>query len=168
MRRPAPGTGFAHQNGEQRVCGEPSANRAGAAAGKKGKFRLRVCASKRRIKGLRGAERKPRRRCSGKKGKSRLRVCASKRRIKGLRGTERKPRRRCSEGKEKFRHRVCASKRRTKGLRGAERKPRRQEKSRRLSLVSGGSGDGIYATFNFGCSGKLWPGRMFFLWSIKR
>ena len=28
--------GFAHQNGEQRVCGEPSANRAGAAAGKKG------------------------------------------------------------------------------------------------------------------------------------
>ena len=200
MRRPAPGTGFAHQNGEQRVCGEPSANRAGAAAGKKGKFRLlvcaskrrtkglrgaerkprrrcsegkekfrlRVCASNRRIKGLRGAERKPRRRCSGKKGKSRLRVCASKRRIKGLRGTERKPRRRCSEGKEKFRHRVCASKRRTKGLRGAERKPRRQEKSRRLSLVSGGSGDGIYATFNFGCSGKLWPGRMFFLWSIKR
>ena len=35
MRRPATGTGFAHQNGEQRVCGEPSANRAGAAAGKK-------------------------------------------------------------------------------------------------------------------------------------
>ena len=35
-------------------------------------------------------------------------------------------------------------------------------------LVSGGSGDGIYATFNFGCYGKLWPGRMFFLWSIKR
>ena len=30
-----PGSGFAHQNGEQRVCGEPSANRAGAAAGKK-------------------------------------------------------------------------------------------------------------------------------------
>ena len=30
-----PGYGFAHQNGEQRVCGEPSANRAGAAAGKK-------------------------------------------------------------------------------------------------------------------------------------
>ena len=29
------GFGFAHQNGEQRVCGEPSANRAGAAAGKK-------------------------------------------------------------------------------------------------------------------------------------
>lgn len=47
-------------------------------------------------------------------------------------------------------------------MRGAERKPRRQEKSRRLSLVSGGSGDGIYASFSFGCSGKLWPGRMFF------
>ena len=30
-----PGYGFAHQNGGQRVCGEPSANRAGAAAGKK-------------------------------------------------------------------------------------------------------------------------------------
>lgn len=30
----APGNGFAHQNGEQRVCGEPSANRSGAAAGK--------------------------------------------------------------------------------------------------------------------------------------
>ena len=25
----APGNGFAHQNGEQRVCGESSANRAG-------------------------------------------------------------------------------------------------------------------------------------------
>lgn len=24
-----PGSGFAHQNGEQRVCGEPSANLAG-------------------------------------------------------------------------------------------------------------------------------------------
>ena len=36
VRRPAPGSGFAHQNGEQRVCGEPSANRVGAAAGKKG------------------------------------------------------------------------------------------------------------------------------------
>ena len=35
---PAPGTGFAHQNGEQRVCGEPSANRAGAAVGKKENF----------------------------------------------------------------------------------------------------------------------------------
>lgn len=42
------------------------------------------------------------------------------------------------------------------------------KKSRRLLLVSGGSGDGIYATFNFGCPGKLWPGRMFFLWGIKR
>ena len=38
MRRPAPGTGFAHQNGEQRVCGEPSANRAGAAAREKKNF----------------------------------------------------------------------------------------------------------------------------------
>ena len=42
VRRRAPGLriktenkGFAHQNREQRVCGEPSANRAGAAAGKK-------------------------------------------------------------------------------------------------------------------------------------
>ena len=70
--------------------------------------------------------------------------------------------------KGKLRLRVCASKRRTKGLRGAERKPRRQEKSRRLLLVSGGSGDGIYASFNFGYPGKLWPGRMFFLWGIKR
>ncbi len=129
----------------------------------KEKFRLRVCASKRRIKGLRGAERKPWRRCSGKKGKLRLRVCASKRRIKGLRGTERKPRRRCSGKNGKSRHRVCASKRRIKGLRGAKRKPRRQEKSRRLSLVSGGSGDGIYASFNFWCPGKLWPGRLFFM-----
>ena len=32
-RPPAPGTGFAHQNGEQRFFGESSANRAGAAAG---------------------------------------------------------------------------------------------------------------------------------------
>ena len=122
VRRPAPGTGFAHQNGEQRVCGEPSANRAGAAARGKKKFRLRVCASKRRIKGLRGVERKPRRCCSGKKGKSRHRVCASKRRTKGLRGAKRKPCRRCSGEKGKSRLRVCASKRRTKGLRGAERK----------------------------------------------
>lgn len=29
----APGNGFAHQNGEQRVCGEPSANRAGRMCG---------------------------------------------------------------------------------------------------------------------------------------
>ena len=85
----------------------------------------RVCASKRKIKGLRGAERKPRRRCSEGKEKFRLRVCASKRRIKGLRGTERKPRRCCSGKKGKFRLRICASKRRTKGLRGAERKPHR-------------------------------------------
>ena len=42
------------------------------------------------------------------------------------------------------------------------------KKSRRLLLVSGGSGDGLCATFNFGCPGKLWPGRMFFLWGIKR
>ncbi len=35
VRRRAPGNGFAHQNGEQRVCGEPSANRAGAAAREK-------------------------------------------------------------------------------------------------------------------------------------
>ena len=75
---------------------------------------------------MRGAERKPRRRCSGKKGKFRHRVCASKRKIKGLRGTERKPRRRCSEGKGKSRLRVCASKRRIKGLRGVKRKPRRR------------------------------------------
>ena len=115
----------------------------------------RVCASKRRTKGLRGAKRKPRRRCSEGKEKFRLRVCASKRRTKGLRGAERKPRRRCSGKKGKLRLRVCASKRRIKGLRGAERKPRRQEKSRRLSLVSGGSGDGTYASFNFGCPGKL-------------
>ena len=128
----------------------------------------RVCASKRKIKGLRGAERKPRRCCSGKKGKFRLRVCASKRRTKGLRGAKRKPHRCCSGKKGKSRIRVCASKRRIKGLRGAKRKPRRQEKSRRLSLVSGGSGDGIYASFNFGCPGKLWPGRMFFLWGVKR
>ena len=70
----------------------------------------------------------------------------------------------------------CGVRRRAPGLRikngeqrvcgGAERKPRRR--NRRLLLVSGGSGDGIYATFNFGCPGKLWPGRMFFLWSIKR
>ncbi len=33
-----PGSWFAHQNGEQRVCGEPSANRAGAAAGEKKNF----------------------------------------------------------------------------------------------------------------------------------
>lgn len=130
--------------------------------------RLRVCASKRGTKGLRGAKRKPCRRCSEGKEKFRLRVCASKRRTKGLRGVERKPRRRCSGKKGKSRLRVCASKRRTKGLRGAKRKPRRQEKSRRLSLVSGGSGDGIYASFNFGCPGKLWPGRLFFLWGIKR
>ena len=32
------GFGFAHQNGEQRVCGEPSANRAGAAAREKKNF----------------------------------------------------------------------------------------------------------------------------------
>ena len=131
------------------------------------KSRLRVCASKRRTKGLRGAERKPRRRCSGGNRKSRLRVCASKRRIKGLRGAERNPRRRCCGEKGKSRLRVCASNRRTKRLRGAKRKPRRREKSRRLSLVSGGSGDGIYASFNFGCPGKLWPGRMFFM-GIKR
>lgn len=62
-------------------------------SGEKGKLRRPVCASKRRIKGLRGWKRKPSRRRSGKKGKLRLRVCASKRRIKGLRGTERKPRR---------------------------------------------------------------------------
>ena len=132
MRRPAPGSGFAHRNGEQRVCGESSANRAGAAAGKR-KSRLWVCASKRRTKGLRGVKRKPRRRCSGKKEKSRLWVCASKRRIKGLRGVKRKPRRRCSGKKGKFRLRVCASKRRTKGLQGAERKPRR--------CCSGGKGN---------------------------
>ena len=35
----------------------------------------RVCASKRRTKGLRGAKRKPRRRCSEGKEKFRLRVC---------------------------------------------------------------------------------------------
>ena len=35
VRRPAPGTGFAHQNEEQRDCGEPSANHAGAAAREK-------------------------------------------------------------------------------------------------------------------------------------
>ena len=56
----------------------------------------RVCASKRRTKGLRGVERKPRRRCSEGKGKSRHWVCASKRRTKGLRGAKRKPCRRCS------------------------------------------------------------------------
>ena len=89
----------------------------------------RVCASKRKVKGLRGAERKPRRCCSGKKGKFRLRVCASKRRTKGLRGAERKPWRRCSGKKGKLRLRVCASKRKIKGLRGTERKPRRQEKA---------------------------------------
>lgn len=38
VRRRAPGNGFAHQNGEQRVCGEPSANPAAAAAREKKNF----------------------------------------------------------------------------------------------------------------------------------
>ena len=54
------------------------------------------------------------------------------------------------------------------GIAGSQAQPLPARKSRRLSLVSGGSGDGIYASFNFGCPGKLWPGRMFFLWGIKR
>ena len=55
-----------------------------------------------------------------------------------------------------------------KGFAGSQAQTLPARKSRRLSLVSGGSGDGIYASFNFGCSGKLWPGRLFFLWGIKR
>ena len=54
------------------------------------------------------------------------------------------------------------------GIAGSQAQTLPARKSRRLSLVSGGSGDGIYASFNFGCPGKLWPGRMFFLWGIKR
>lgn len=55
-----------------------------------------------------------------------------------------------------------------KGFAGNRAQTLPARKSRRLSLVSGGSGDGIYVSFNFGCPGKLWPGRMFFLWGIKR
>ena len=55
-----------------------------------------------------------------------------------------------------------------KGFAGSQAQTAPARKSRRLSLVSGGSGDSIYASFNFGCPGKLWPGRMFFLWGIKR
>ena len=55
-----------------------------------------------------------------------------------------------------------------KGFAGSQAQTLPARKSRRLSLVSGGSGDGIYASFNFGCPGKLWPGRMFFLWGVKR
>lgn len=49
-----------------------------------------------------------------------------------------------------------------KGFAGSRAQTLPARKSRRLSLVSGGSGDGIYASFNFGYPGKLWPGRMFF------
>lgn len=55
-----------------------------------------------------------------------------------------------------------------KGIAGSQAQTAPARKSRRLLLVSGGSGDGLCATFNFGCPGKLWPGRMFFLWGIKR
>ena len=55
-----------------------------------------------------------------------------------------------------------------KGFAGNQAQTAPARKSRRLSLVSGGSGDGIYVSFNFGYPGKLWPGRMFFLWGIKR
>lgn len=37
------------------------------------------------------------------------------------------------------------------------------KKSRRLSLVSGGSGDGIYASFNFGYPGNCGRGECFFM-----
>lgn len=55
-----------------------------------------------------------------------------------------------------------------KGFAGSQAQTLTARKSRRLSLVSGGSGDGIYASFNLGYPRKLWPRRMFFLWGIKR
>ena len=64
VRRRAPGLRIKTEN---KGFAGSRAQTAPAQQREKGKSRLRVCASKRKIKGLRGAERKPRGAAAGKK-----------------------------------------------------------------------------------------------------
>ena len=122
----------------------------------------RVCASKRRTKSLRGVERKPRRRCSEGKRKIPAPGLRIKTEKKGFAGNRAQTAPVLQREKRKISASGLRIKTENKGFAGSQAQTLPARKSRRLSLVSGGSGDGIYASFNFGCPGKLWPGRMFF------
>ena len=87
---------------------------------------------------------------------------------KGFAGSQAQTAPALQRGKRKISASGLRIKTENKGFAGSQAQTLPARKSRRLSLVSGGSGDGIYASFNFGCPGKLWPGRMFFLWGVKR
>ena len=128
----------------------------------------RVCASKRRTKRLRGAERKPRRRCSGKKEKFRFRVCASKRGTKGLRGAKRKPRRRCSEGKEKISASGLRIKTENKGIAGSRAQTAPARKKPPPFVSEWGKRRRHIRIIQFWVPRKTGAGANVFLWGIKR
>ena len=168
MRRPAPGSGFAHQNGGQRVCGEPSANPAGAAAGKRkiSAMGLRIKAEDKGFAGSRAQTAPALQREKRKIPAMGLRI---KTENKGFAGNRAQTAPALQREKRKSRLRVCASKRRTKGLRGVERKPRRREKSRRLSLVNGGGRRRHIRIIQFyGVPETCGRGECVFLWGVKR
>ena len=140
-----PGSGFAHQNGEQRVCGEPSANRAGAAAGKK-----KIPALGLRIK----TENKG---FAGSQAQTLPELQQGKRKIPGS-----------GFAHQNGEQRVCGeSSANRAGRKGVAKKLLIKKPSPFVSKW--GKAATAYTHHSIlWCPGNLWPGRMFFLRGVKR